>query len=365
MNRLRCRALGAVLLAAWPMLGWGACAPLETPFSQSAAAEGLRAQALSLELPPNETRVLLGQQGERVVAGPALIDVAQEGDLLPRTWTDAVDWSVYGAADAAHAATVLQRDADGRLCRIERFRVALGQRVSDGGFRLAYDAQGRLIAYASYDTARRSNARLAQACLRRDAQGRITAFHGECAETPRLPVYYVRDAQGALERIIDLRAGALGAVVHRYGADGKVAAVYRARPDASQPDHVTAHAVPPNDNDRVLVVAPDAGPALDTEIPDEPWQLVRVPADTVEGDALPSWDPAVHTVLMQGRTDATGKVALAAEQVPAFHQALRDTPGRVFLYISPMARYLPLTALGPDVWRACTDPGNTDPKACG
>ncbi|WP_205409874.1 hypothetical protein, partial [Escherichia coli] len=142
------------------------------------------------------------------------------GDLTPRLWTDAVDWRVYASRAGEPGATVLQRDADGRLCRIDRYRQVRGRQVEDGGYRLAYDAQGRLAAYAEFTSARSKSA-LQQACVSRDGQGRVTAvFLDDCGGAPSRPVYYVRDDAGALLRIIDLRAGPLGALVHRLNADG-------------------------------------------------------------------------------------------------------------------------------------------------
>ncbi|RBL81385.1 hypothetical protein DDE05_44905, partial [Streptomyces cavourensis] len=120
----------------------------------------------------------------------------------------------------------------------------------------------------------------------------------------------------------------------------------------------------PSKADRVLAVPAGASPIVTTEVPDEPWRVVRVPADTLDDDALPSWDPAVQTVLLQGRSNAQGQVVLAPEQIAPFHQALRETPGRVFLYVHDMTRFLPVTALGDKTWQACIDPSRRDAKAC-
>lgn len=90
----------------------------------------------------------------------------------------------------------------------------------------------------------------------------------------------------------------------------------------------------------------------------------RVPADTVEGDGLPSWDPKVQTVLLKGLSNARGQVVLEAGQIAPFHQALRETPGRVLLYVHEMTRFLPVTALDAQAWKRCIDPARRDAGAC-
>lgn len=363
MSRRWPRRLGAALLAAAPTLCWAACAPIDTPFGAEPAGAALRPQPLALAL--DGPRVLLGLHGERVQADTRLITVAEDGDLTPRLWPDAVDWSVYASRAGEPGATVLQRDADGRLCRIDRYRQVRGRQVEDGGYRLAYDAQGRLAAYAEFTSARSGKGALQQACVARDGQGRVTAvFLDDCGGTPSRPVYYVRDDAGSLLRIIDLRAGPLGARVQRLNADGTTRAVYRSRPDPDRDGAMIAYALPANPQDRILPVAPGASPIVITEIPDEPWRVVRVPADTVEGDGLPSWDPKVQTVLLKGVSNAQGRVVLASAQIAPFHRALRETPGRVFLYVHDMTRFLPVTALDAKAWGRCVDPARRDAGAC-
>lgn len=353
----------AALLAMAPAWGWAACPPLTADFGNDPAAEGLRAQPLTLEL--DGEGVLLGLRGERVPARSALIAVANDGDPTPRFWTEEVDWSVYGSAAGKPGATTLQRDADGRLCRIDRKLNRGGRQIDDGGYRLAYDEQGRLSSYAEFASARDNHESRSQACVARDTHGAVSAVYlDSCATTPARPVYFVRNAEGQLLRTIDLRAGAAGAVVRSLNADGTLRAVYRSRPDPDKPDALLTYAEPQSKADRVLVVAAGQSPVITTEISDEPWAVVRVPADTVEGDALDSWDPAVQTVLLDGRSNAQGQVVLAPEQIAPFHQALRDTPGRVFLYARPMTRFLPVTALGAETWRACIDPSRRDAGAC-
>lgn len=357
------RNLGALLLAATPALGWAACAPIDTPFGAEPAGVALRPQPLALSL--DGPRVLLGLHGERVQADTRLIAVAEDGDLTPRIWTEAVDWSVYASPAGAPGMTVLQRDADGRLCRIDRYRQVRGRQVEDGGYRLAYDAGNRLAAYAEFTSARSGKSALQQACVTRDAQGRVTAvFQDGCGGTPSRPVYYVRDDAGTLLRAIDQRAGPLGTVVRSLNPDGSTRAVYRSRPDPDRDGALIAYALPPDPQDRILPVASGASPVVITEIPDEPWRVVRVPADTVEGDALPSWDPQVQTVLLKGKSNAQGRVVLDAAQIAPFHQALRETPGRVFLYVHDMTRFLPVTALDAQAWNRCVDPARRDAKAC-
>ncbi|MCH4579320.1 hypothetical protein [Achromobacter xylosoxidans] len=363
LPRPRPRRLGAVLLALAPALAWSACPPLDTPFGADPPGAALRPQPLALAL--DGPRVLLGLHGERVPADTRLIAVPEDGDLAPRIWPDAVDWSVYASRAGEPGATVLQRDAEGRLCRIDRYRLQRGRQIEDGGYRLAYDAEGRLAGYAEYASARDRGGALQQACVRRDAKGRVTAvFQDGCSATPERPVYYVRDDAGALLRIIDQRAGPLGTLVHRLNPDGTTRAVYRSRPDPDRDGALIAYAVPPAQEDRILPVAPGTSPVITTEIPDEPWRLVRVPADTVEGDGLPSWDPKVQTVLLKGLSNARGQVVLEAGQIAPFHQALRETPGRVLLYVHEMTRFLPVTALDAQAWKRCIDPARRDAGAC-
>ncbi len=357
------RTLAAGLLAIAPAWGWAACPPLTADFGNDPAAEGLRAQPLTLEL--DGEGVLLGLRGERVPARSALIAVANDGDPTPRFWTEDVDWSVYGSAAGKPGATALQRDADGRLCRIDRKQIRGGRLIDNGGYRLAYDAQGRLSAYAEFGSTHTNPDLQSQACVTRDTHGAINAVYADtCATTPTRPVYFVRSEQGQLLRTIDLRAGEAGAVVRSLNPDGTLRAVYRSRPDPEQPTALLTYAEPLSKADRVLVVPAGASPVITTEISDEPWVVVRVPADTVEGDALDSWDPDVQTVLLDGRSNAQGQVVLAPDQIAPFHQALRDTPGRVFLYARPMTRYLPVTALSAETWRACIDPSRRDATAC-
>lgn len=357
------RRLGALLLMAVPALGWAACPPVDTPFGADPPGTALRAEPLALAL--DGPRVLLGLQGERVRADTRLIAVAEDGDLTPRFWTDAVDWRVYASLAGKPGATVLRRDTDGLLCRIDRYRQQRGRQVEDGGYRLAYDAQGRLAAYAEFTSARDGADPLQQACVTRDAKGQVTAvFLDGCGGTPSRPVYYVRDDAGLLLRIIDQRAGPLGTVVHRMNPDGTARAVLRSRPDPDRDGALIAYAAPLQSEDRILPVAPGASPVVITEIAGEPWRLVRVPADTVEGDGLPSWDPKVQTVLLKGVSNAQGRVVLAAAQIAPFHQALRETPGRVFLYVHDMTRFLPVTALDAQAWERCIDPARRDANAC-
>ncbi len=353
----------AALLATASAWSWAACPPVTAAFGHDPAAEGLRAHPLALEL--DGEGVLLGLRGERVPARGALIAVANDGDPTPRFWTEDVDWSVYGSAPGKPGTTILQRDADGRLCRIDRKLNRGGRQIDNGGYRLAYDAQGRLSAYAEFSSALEGASLQSQACVTRDSHGAISAVYlDNCATTPTHPVHFVRNADGQLLRTIDLRAGTAGAVVRSLNADGTLRAVYRSRPDPDNPGALLAYAEPQSKADRVLAVPAGASPVVTTEIPDEPWRVVRVPADTLNDDALPSWDPAVQTVLFDGRSNAQGQVVLAPEQIAPFHQALHDTPGRVFLYAQPMTRFLPVTALGAQTWAACVDPSRRDAKAC-
>ena len=62
--------------------------------------------------------------------------------------------------------------------------------------------------------------------------------------------------------------------------------------------------------------------------------------------------------------DVYKRQVLDAAQIAPFHQALRETPGRVFLYVHDMTRFLPVTALDAQAWNRCVDPARRDAKAC-
>lgn len=69
-------------------------------------------------------------------------------------------------------------------------------------------------------------------------------------------------------------------------------------------------------------------------------------------------------MLLKGLGNAQGRVVLDAGQIATFHRALRETPGRVFLYVHDMTRFLPVTALNAQAWERCIDPARRDADAC-
>lgn len=334
--------IASLLLA--PSLAWAACTGPLTP--------------QTLRTPFDGQGILLGLNGERIAARGDLIFVAQDGDLQPQQWLDQVDWSVYTTSQSGP--TVLQRDADGHICRIDMFSLVRGRIVQDRHYQLSYDAQGRLSSATRYGA---NDYVENEACLNRDAQGAITAVYTKnCASQPANPVYYVRDDGGKLLRIIDARAGMAGTAVQVFNADGGTT---RYRPKLNPNGEMVVAAEAGSSEERTMAVEAGKSPHIPTEIPGIPWHVVRVPADTLEGDGLPSWAPEVQTRLMEGVSDKEGIIELTPQQTALFHQALQETPGRVFFYVQAMTRYLPVVAMPPERWQHCTDPAQRAAKACG
>lgn len=345
-----------------------ACPPLTTPFDTALTGEGARLQSIRETL--DGGAVLLGHRGERVPA-PLALFVLSDPDPEPRFWPDAVDWSPYTLADGTKASIVFERDAAGAICRILQSVPMRGERADVGGYRLAYDAQGRLSGYVQYTTGRWKPAGVErQACVDRNQAGAITALHetgcvvpaGQVAAAkPAQSVYFVRDAQGRILRRIDLRAGVEGAQVHRYGANGSVV---RLRAQPTFDNTLLAYAEPASSKERLWVLQTGAVPPLNIEIGDQPWRVVRIPAEVLALPDEASWDPDTHTLLFEGKTNADGELVLSAPQQAQLREALRQTPGQIMVYTDPMTRFQAVQALAADTWRACVDPAQARADAC-
>ena len=373
-------ALGGMITALLAVAGpvqaqtTAACPPLTAPFELAVQGEGKRLQSIRESL--DGGAVLLGHRGERVPAPVALFALS-DPDPEPRFWPDAVDWSPYTLADGAEANIVFERDRNGAICRILQSVPMRGKRLDLGGYRLAYDARGRLTGYVQYVTGRGASYEAErQACVERNDAGAIIALHetgcvapaGQAAAArpvqskPAQSVYFVRDGQGRILRRIDLRAGIEGAEVLRYGAAGGVVRL-RARPTSD--NALLAYAEPASSKERLWILQTGTVPPLNIEIGDQPWRVVRIPAEVL---ALPddaSWDPDTHTLLFEGKTNADGELVLSAPQQAQLREALRQTPGQILLYTDPMTRFQPVEALTPDAWRACLDPAQARADACG
>lgn len=368
-NRLRlvAAALAAALHAA-PALA--ACGPADAGFPASGA---LTAVPVSVDLA--QERVLLGHNGERVATHPLPIWLPDAGDPLPRTWMDKVDWSAYRVdGGLAGAATLLLFDADGRLCRVERRdRPRRGPALVSGGYAFEYDAAGVLLRVAEYEAAQDNAFSLSgQVCLKRDAQGALAAFiAGRCDDAGTVASRrYVRNAAGALLRVIDAAGQGAPVAVQTFDAQGRPGQRYvrqhsrDAAPDAGGGPY--AYAQPASTRDRLYVLERDGLSRLATEAPGNEWRIVRIKDDVpIDDEDMQSWDPRAQTVLAEGVTGPEGQSPLASEEQASVWQAMRDHPGRVFWYVDPMSRLLLTPAMDPAAWRNCTDPANSAEDACG
>lgn len=141
-------ALSAIVHAG-PALA--ACGPASIDFTAPVA---LTAVPVSVGLA--DDRVLLGRDGERIAARSKPVWVDETGDPLPRTWMDKVDWSAYRLDAADQAPARLYFDADGLLCRAERYEIpGRGARdatpILSGGYTLEYDDAGALARVVEYE----------------------------------------------------------------------------------------------------------------------------------------------------------------------------------------------------------------------
>ena len=348
------------------------CPPLATPIDAAVRGEDTRMQSIRENL--DGGAILLGHRGERVPAPLALFTVS-DPDPEPRFWPDAVDWSPYTLADGSETNTVFERASGGAICRILQSVSLRGKRIETGAYRLTYDAQGRVAGYVQYVAGQGGRLAVArQACVDRNEAGAIVALHEagcvapagqgatEVTQSPTQTVHFVRDASsGRILRRIDLRAGVEGAEVRRYDADGSMVRL-RAHPSA---DGVSAYAEPTASKERLWILPAGKVPPLNIEIGDEPWRVVRIPAEVLALPDEASWNPDTHTLLFEGKTNASGEVVLGAAQQAKLREALRQTPGQILLYINPMSRLQPVQALTPDTWRRCLDPAQARADACG
>ncbi|WP_313619875.1 hypothetical protein [Achromobacter sp.] len=206
-----------------------ACGPAAGGFQPHDAMTGI---AVSVDL--NHERVLLGRNGERVATRPTPVWAPDSGDLMPQTWMDKVDWSVYrvDGADVA-APTRLYVDAGGRLCRVEQYDAPRrGPRSgrAAGGYVLEYDASGALRRVAHYEQAPGAAYRMTGlTCLARNAQGALVHFIADrCDDTPNPTAgrHFVRAPAGELLRVIDVTAQDEPVAVHAYDEQGRPAQRY-------------------------------------------------------------------------------------------------------------------------------------------
>ncbi|MNT22833.1 hypothetical protein D3C72_1582300 [compost metagenome] len=180
---------------------------------------------------------------------------------------------------------------------------------------------------------------------------------------------YVRNAAGALLRVIDTAAQGEPAAVQTFDEQGRPGRRYVrqysrfAAPGAGNGPH--AYAQPASTQDRLYVLERDALSRLSTEVADNEWRIVRVDDSVPLDDTdMQSWDPRTQTVLAQGVTGPAGQSPLAPEEQTRVWQAMLDQPGRIFWYLDPMSRVLLVPAMAQDAWQACADPENPAPDAC-
>lgn len=365
-----------VALAAAPLLfasaAHAACGPADTDFS---VASTLPAVSISVDL--DGERVLLGKRGERVPTNSRLA-VLDDGELMPRTWMDKVDWSAYRVSDkrARPAPTKLYFDPEGQLCRVERYRSMRGEAVLESGYTLAYDASGALTAYTEYSLSSPSNPQpyyaTRSACLQRDAQGQLTTFIDDgCGDTKSAGArrHFVRDDSGRLLRVIDLMSPGQPVSVQLLDAQGKPGPRYVRLatnyfvPGADQTP--LAYADPPvKPRERVYPLEQKTLAALPLEVPENPWRIVRIKDDVPMDDDMMSWDPETQIVLAQGADSTQNVAVLTPAQQQQVWKTMGDHPWRVYFYPDPATRILLVPAMPPEKWKACSDPANTTADAC-
>ncbi|KGD92467.1 hypothetical protein JL37_17655 [Achromobacter sp. RTa] len=368
-------ALAAVLHGA---PAWAACGPADADFT---APPALAAMPVSVDLA--DERVLLGRNGERVATRRAPVWMAESGDPLPQTWMDKVDWSAYRQDGGESAApTRLYFDTDGRLCRALRYDVprrggSAGAPFLMGGFSFEYDAEGRLARVIEYEqTAYRKPAvysAVHQTCLKRDAQGALTALiEGPCdnARTPAASRHFLRDAAGRLLRVIDANVEGRAVSVQAYDGQGRPGQrylyLYSPYAPPGNGNIPYPYAEPPPNRDSLYVLERERLSRLATEVPGNEWRIVRVADDVPVDDAdMQSWNPGTQTILAQGVTDPQGRALLDAEAQEKVWQAMHDKPGRIFWYQDPVSRMLLVPAMDQARWQACSDPANLAADACG
>ncbi|WP_454668694.1 hypothetical protein [Achromobacter kerstersii] len=365
-----------VALAAAPLLFASAahatCGPADTDFS---VASTLPAVSISVDL--DGERVLLGKRGERVPTNSRLA-VLDDGELMPRTWMDKVDWSAYRVSNkrARPAPTKLYFDPEGQLCRVERYRSMRGEAVLESGYTLSYNASGALTAYTEYSLSNPSNPQpyyaTRSACLQRDAQGQLTTFIDDgCGDTKSAGArrHFVRDDSGRLLRVIDLVSPGQPVSVQLLDAQGKPGPRYvRLATNYFVPGADTtplAYAEPPvKPRERVYPLEQKTLAALPLEVPENPWRIVRIKDDVPMDDDMMSWDPETQIVLAQGADSTQNVAVLTPAQQQQVWKTMGDHPWRVYFYPDPATRILLVPAMPPEKWKACSDPANTAADAC-
>lgn len=349
-----------------------ACGPVAAGFQPH---DGMTGIAVSVDL--NHERVLLGLNGERVATRPGPVWAPDAGDLMPQTWMDKVDWSVYrvDGADAA-APTRLYVDAGGRLCRVEQYDAPRrGQRSgrAAGGHVLEYDASGALLRVAHYEQAPGAAYTMTGlTCLERNAQGALVRFiANRCGDASSHAAgrHFVRAPAGKLLRVIDATTQGDPVAVQAYDEQGRPGQRYVRRHAAlfgsGDGDGPVAYAEPAINVDRVGVLERDELSRLTTGVPGNAWRIVRIADDVPLDDTdMQSWDPGAQTVLIGGTTGPQGESPLAPDVQELVWQAMRDMPGRIFWYLDPMTRMTLVPAMSPAAWKACTDPSNLAADAC-
>lgn len=364
-------------LPAAALAGPAPCGPADAGFT---APAGVATLVVSVDL--NHEHVLLGPNGERVRTRAKPVWAQDDGDLLPRTWMDKVDWSVYridgsDGGDGGHGAghTRLQFDAAGRLCRVERYdapRPGHLAALATGGYALEYDASGALLRVAQYEQTRgAAYAMVGLTCLKRDAQGALVEYVADhCADAGHSGGRrYVRNAAGNLLRMIDTADQDGPVAVQTYDSQGRPAQRYvRQYTRFAPPGHNRGpypYAQPAAAEDRLYVLERDGLARLSTEVPGNEWRIVRLADDVPADDPdMQSWDPGSQTVLAQGMTGPQGESTLAPDAQERVWRAMQDTPGRILWYLDPMSRVMLVPAMPPASWRACSDPGNLAEDAC-
>ena len=347
---------------------------------------------------------LLGRNGERVRVASDRPDVMLRPDgaqtLMP--WPERVDWRVYqdGSPDTLGTMMYFDRGPDGtpKLCRIEtttwrepeeshdqadgRSSVVPAAQLMQPAERMQwiYDPGGRLSGFETlqWDPSggrwQASDAR----CFQRNDQGAVRAV-ADLQEAGCAAVDWRRDVREAytyddsgrllrkLFREARMEDGSKGytlvehPVVHVYGADGALRAIYtedaQARP--YRLPHVAllrsdrSYSVWVLDKTRLTFQWSDTGfPAAE-----RPWQIVSLHEDEVS-----PYEGRSKT-LAKGRTDKKGIVKSARAEADAIWQAMQN-PSRLTAFVSAGIEALLVPQVAPALWNACRDPDQTSETAC-
>ena len=334
---------------------------------------------------------LLGVDGERVLAGPALPEVRQQGAqaVLGKVWLNRVDWSAYqytASGDQPGMSVYFDADKSGRrhLCRIEndeqaglvygndedgqgapQFNPASTRVVEVEQFR--YDSNSRLIAIERRgrdDAANGWQVRPASCFLHTDA-GSVKALAevpgGDCRSAIPADFHtsYVHDAEGRLVRkifsepqleMVDGQyANVLHPVVQVFDTAGRLAAEYRE----------TAERTPYR---KAIVPATASSNIRDTWVMEDPprnfvftdnwnrdWTIVAVPAKEEVGYYAMEL-PELKT-LAKGKTSKSGLVNIG-KSGPAIRKALYQ-PDTVLAFYSEGQVFILTPPVSTEVWQRC------------